>query len=350
MNSTKTAPVSSLGLLGKSLKKATGEALEVSLDLVIESDDNPRTIFSDLDLEQLAESIRSVGIQTPLGVWRNEDGKYVINHGHRRYRAARLVGLNTVPIVIGTQQGVLEKLVDNIQHSKMTPLEIGKAIQRIKKEQGVSYADFAKKSGKSPQWATYHVALVDMPYAIQKIYDLGICTDEQALNMLIRGYKKHENEIVKWLDSVVVDKVEIVSQLMIREFLAKLTTAETSVKEPKSKSVDGSKLVSADEESKSLVKPANAVSVDYSDLSDELESVNEPNKPVNSSDFQLEKSETETGKGEVKNDHQYNDKSSGTGKKILLEHRFGEEEFKSFKRDLDVWLESRGEGITVKVI
>ncbi len=112
----------------------------------------PRKSVNDETLEQLANSIREKGILQPLVVRRSEeDGFYDIIAGERRYRAARLAQLTSIPVVIKdvTPEEVLElALIENIQRKDLTPIEEAEAYMRLMEEYGLTQSELSKRVGK----------------------------------------------------------------------------------------------------------------------------------------------------------------------------------------------------------
>lgn len=112
----------------------------------------PRSEASDLELEDLADSIRSQGILQPILVRPLPDGRYEIIGGDRRWQAAKLVGLEEVPVIvknISDQEACAIALIENIQRKNLNPLEEAEALQRLHVEFKLSHEAVAKVVGRS---------------------------------------------------------------------------------------------------------------------------------------------------------------------------------------------------------
>ena len=112
----------------------------------------PRTTFADEALQELAESLRQVGMLQPILVRPRPDGRYEIVAGERRFRAAALAGLETVPAVVrhtGDDQLLTEALVENIHRADLSPLEEAAAYQQLLSDFGMTHEALAARLGKS---------------------------------------------------------------------------------------------------------------------------------------------------------------------------------------------------------
>ena len=149
-----------------------GTPLELPIDAVIEDPAQPRIYFSDDAIAHLAAQIRaspSQKIRSPISVQpKNADGKYVINHGARRYRATVLLGMATIPAFIDASHDDYDQLAENIQREDLTPLEIALFIKK-RMDLGEKKGAIAAKLGQHPSFVSEHVSLVDAPEFIQAL-------------------------------------------------------------------------------------------------------------------------------------------------------------------------------------
>ncbi|MEB0014484.1 ParB/RepB/Spo0J family partition protein [Glaciimonas sp. Cout2] len=146
---------------------SNGEPLELLLTDVIEDPNQPRKFFSEEAIESLATQIRASKVRSPISVKpMNVDGKYIINHGARRYRASIRAGKTTIPGFIDETHDDYDQLAENIQREDLAPLEIAMFIQkRIAK--GDKKGDIAVKLGQKASFVSEHLPLVDAPEFIQ---------------------------------------------------------------------------------------------------------------------------------------------------------------------------------------
>lgn len=125
---------------------------EVDIDLITPNPEQPRTNFQPEQLRELADSIREHGIIQPLIVSREADGTYQLVAGERRLQAARLAGLQHVPVVVRevVDSELLElAIVENVQRADLNPVEEAQAFRRLIDEYGLTQEEVAQRVGKS---------------------------------------------------------------------------------------------------------------------------------------------------------------------------------------------------------
>jgi ParB family chromosome partitioning protein len=143
---------------------------KLALDKVQPKSDQPRQYFDDTALNELAESIKNHGILLPLVVVA-EGEKYRIIAGERRWRAAKIAKLTTVPAIVRTlkQLEQLEiALVENVQRVDLSPLEQAVSIEKLHSEFNVSYEQIAKRLGKATSTVNNTVRLLQLPPKAQQ--------------------------------------------------------------------------------------------------------------------------------------------------------------------------------------
>src|SRR3989339_1210501 len=126
----------------------------------------PRKHFKPEELDQLAASIKEHGVLQPLLVVEKSDGGYELVAGERRWRASKLAGLPTVPVIIKklADQAKLEvALVENIQRENLSALEEAFAYKRLSQEFGLTQQEVADKVGKSRSAVANTTRLLDLP-------------------------------------------------------------------------------------------------------------------------------------------------------------------------------------------
>ncbi len=128
-----------------------------------------RSLIKSESLVDLVESIKEHGILEPLVVAKTPAGFQIIA-GERRWRAAKIVGLTTVPVVMKetSTQGMLEMaLVENVQREDLNPIERGQGLQRLIDEFSITLTELAKRIGKSPAYVSNSLRLLALPDAIK---------------------------------------------------------------------------------------------------------------------------------------------------------------------------------------
>jgi ParB family chromosome partitioning protein len=147
--------------------------LEVDLDLLEPNADQPRSVFREGKLEELAASIRSNGIVQPLLVRRMGD-RYQIIAGERRWRAAQRAGLAKLPVVVRDipDDRVLElSLIENIQRDDLNPIEEAQAYRRLMESLGLTQEDVARRVGRERSSVTNYLRLLKLPQEIQQMVE-----------------------------------------------------------------------------------------------------------------------------------------------------------------------------------
>jgi len=154
----------------------TGFAM-LPVDEIDANEQQPRVRFEQETMDQLAASIREVGILQPIAVMRIEDSdRYRIINGERRWRAARQAGLTEVPAVIRTvddERLLTEALIENLQREDLTPLEEGAAYKSLLEEYGLTHEQVADRVGKSRSAVTNAIRLLGLPAKIQALLETG---------------------------------------------------------------------------------------------------------------------------------------------------------------------------------
>lgn len=159
-----------------------GEVMRVSPDVIIANPRQPRNNFSDAELNELVLSVREYGIIQPLVVTKTAGG-YELIAGERRLRAARLVGLKEVPIVVreADDQEKLEiALIENIQREDLNAVELALGYKKLAEEFNLNQDQLAKKLGKSRPVVTNTLRILQLPQAIQDALINGEITEGHA--------------------------------------------------------------------------------------------------------------------------------------------------------------------------
>ena len=143
---------------------------EIAIDKIMSNPNQPRREFDQEALTELSNSIREIGIITPITLRQLGDGKYQIIAGERRWRAAKAAGLTTIPAYIRTveDEGVMEMaLVENIQREDLNAIEIALAYQHMADTIGMTQERISERVGKSRTSVTNFMRLLKLPAQIQ---------------------------------------------------------------------------------------------------------------------------------------------------------------------------------------
>lgn len=203
---------------------------ELEISLLQANPLQPRGIISPDSLQELVDSIREQGILEPIVVAETPAG-YQIVAGERRWRAAKILGLIKVPVVIKktTPQGMLEmSIVENVQREDLNPIERAQAYRRLIDEFGLGTNEVARKVGKSAPTVSNTIRLLSLPDAIKDALVAGVITEGHVRPLISLGDPKLMLELFKKIlkeNSTVRDTEE----------LARQAKGEIQQKEPRTK-------------------------------------------------------------------------------------------------------------------
>ena len=143
---------------------------DIELSLIEANPFQPRTRFEEESLKELASSIKELGIIQPVIIRHKSDGKYQLIAGERRFRAAGMIGMETIPAYIRTadDQALLEMaLVENIQREDLDAIEIGISYQRLMDECNLTQENLSDRIGKKRSTIANYIRLLKLPAEIQ---------------------------------------------------------------------------------------------------------------------------------------------------------------------------------------
>ena len=154
---------------------------EIAIDLIKPNPDQPRINFDEEALEELATSIRELGIIQPLTLRSAEAGTYMIISGERRYRAAKLAGLDTVPAYVRTANDselTEMALIENIQHEDLNAIEIALTFRKLIDQYNLTQERLSERIGKKRATIANFLRLLKLPAEVQlglrdKAVDMG---------------------------------------------------------------------------------------------------------------------------------------------------------------------------------
>jgi len=188
--------------LGKGLEALIPSAPgvnEVAVDSIVPNPMQPRQMLDQEALEELATSIREQGVVQPLVVTKVEGG-YQLLVGERRWRAARLAGLDVVPVVVrdvSPQQMLELALVENLQREDLNPLEAASAYNHLLEEFGMTQQQVADKVGKSRVTVTNTLRLLKLPAEVKEALLQGKITEGHARAMLSLRSEKAQLQVLR---------------------------------------------------------------------------------------------------------------------------------------------------------
>ena len=162
---------------------------EIEVRLIERNPSQPRKHFDDLSLHELANSIRTKGVLQPilLRPHPKKDNKFQIVAGERRWRAAKLAGLSTIPATVKEfdELELLEAgIIENVQRTDLNPIEEAEAFNTLKERFGHTQERLAKSLGKSRSYIANSVRLLDLPESVQQFVRSGQLTAGHARNLV----------------------------------------------------------------------------------------------------------------------------------------------------------------------
>ena len=153
------------------------EMAEVSIADITPNPLQPRRDFDEEALQELATSISELGVIQPITLKRQQDGKYIIISGERRWRASQIAGLETLPAYIrdvDDEDLHAMALVENIQRENLNAIEIALGMQRLVEECGLTQEAMAQKVGKKRSTISNYMRLLTLPSEVQLALKEGI--------------------------------------------------------------------------------------------------------------------------------------------------------------------------------
>ncbi len=160
---------------------------EVDINSIAPNPKQPREVFDQDLLNELAASIKEVGVLQPPVVRDLGNGKYELIMGERRLRASKLAGLTTIPVIVrATKDNELlrEALLENIHRSQLNPLEEGSAYQNLLNDFGYTHDELATKVGKSRPAISNALRLLNLPTSVQRRLAAGVLSAGHARALL----------------------------------------------------------------------------------------------------------------------------------------------------------------------
>lgn len=177
----------------------------LSLSALKPDPEQPRKFFDEAALAELVTSVRKHGILQPVLFRRDEHGQSVVISGERRFRAAEIAGLETIPAVFNENGNSAElSLVENLLRENLTPIEEAEALQRLKDEQGYTSEQVSDVIGKAPSTISEILSLNKLPGEVKEecrasssfsrraLVEIAKADTPEAMQELFEKYKKME--------------------------------------------------------------------------------------------------------------------------------------------------------------
>ncbi|MCM1544614.1 MAG: ParB/RepB/Spo0J family partition protein [Ruminococcus sp.] len=198
--------------------RPAGQVLLIPNEKIFPNPNQPRRIFDQGELVNLAISIRMNGILQPITVREVEKG-YELVSGERRLRASRLAGMAMIPCIVidvNSMKSAIFSLIENLQRQNLGYFEEAMAIERLMNEYALSQEEAAKRLGKAPSTVSNKLRLLSLPKAVQKVLLQNNLSERHARALL----RLDEEDIMPVLERIIDKKMSVTqAETFIEAFL-----------------------------------------------------------------------------------------------------------------------------------
>ena len=216
---------------------------EVAIANISPNPRQPRRIFDESAMAELVASIKSIGILQPPVVRKVAENKYELIMGERRFRAAKLAGLTSIPVIIRQtpdNELLREALIENIHRSQLNPLEEGAAYAQLLNDFGCTHDELALKLGRSRPLISNTIRLLNLPDAVQRKVAAGVISAGHARALL--GLTQ-ASDIEKLASRIIAEGLSVRAT---EEIIATLKPAGKTVKKSAAKGFSAAGLAAAE--------------------------------------------------------------------------------------------------------
>ncbi len=164
-------------IVGAKAVETSADILRIPIEMIEPNPFQPRMNFDEEALQELAESIKSLGLIQPITVRKVSVGHYQIISGERRFRACKVTGMDMIPAYIrdASEQAMLEMaIVENIQRENLDPIEVAMSYQRLIDECNLTQEQMAQRVGKKRTSVTNYLRLLNLPAKVQHDLKVGL--------------------------------------------------------------------------------------------------------------------------------------------------------------------------------
>ncbi len=175
--------------------------MNIPIQSILPNPEQPRRLFDEEALKELAQSIKENGIIQPVIVEEAGDKTYILQDGERRWRAARMIGLEEIPAIVisplngnGQEQRLVRALVANIQRQDLGPIEEAEAYQKLK-GLGWTLNQISVKTGKRVSWISSRMKLLDLEPEIQELIHTGKLSGDPRVYYALRRLADSQTRI-----------------------------------------------------------------------------------------------------------------------------------------------------------
>jgi ParB family transcriptional regulator, chromosome partitioning protein len=262
--------------LGRNASVSTGKPRDLPVVRIERDPDNIRKSFDEATVNQLAESIKSVGLLEAITVRRNIHKRdfFIISYGERRFRAVCLLGYSTIRAVIDDNFDPYGPAIENLQREDLHPLDIADFIEK-REAAGDSRITIAKRLGKPKSYISEIALLIKAPAAIREAFRSRRIPDIRSAYLLARQYDEDPAGVTSWLNGDSPITRRIVNRTLGKSNPSRSDTPESTPQAPPRHGADAWNSLAvqvAGREGTMVLKPghrANQATVQFADGSQE---------------------------------------------------------------------------------
>ncbi|MDY3363174.1 ParB/RepB/Spo0J family partition protein [Riemerella anatipestifer] len=206
LNAEKKATINTA--IDEGAKQIMGSIVEINIEDIYPNPNQPRTYFDEDALNQLAQSIKNLGVIQPITL-RKDGAKFEIISGERRYRASQIAGLKTIPAYIRlvNDQELLEMaLVENIQREDLDAIEIALTYQRLLEEIGMTQENLSQRIGKERSTITNYIRLLRLSPEVQGAIRTGAISAGHGRAIISLQDEKLQQEL---FDKIIKEQLNV---------------------------------------------------------------------------------------------------------------------------------------------
>ena len=211
------------------MPRSAGQVLLIPNEKIYPNPNQPRRVFDQQELVNLAISIRMNGILQPITVRETEKG-YELVSGERRLRASRLAGMVVVPCIVvdvTALKSAVFSLIENLQRQNLGYFEEGMAIEKLMNEFGLSQDEVARRLGKAPSTVSNKLRLLSLPKKAQQLLLENGLSERHARALL----KLNEEDVIPVLEKIIDKKMNVTqAEKYIDDLLAQRNTPKRTTK------------------------------------------------------------------------------------------------------------------------
>ena len=208
---------------------------EIPLKQIIPNTYQPRRQFDDVQLNELAQSIQVNGLLQPIIVRLNDDQKYEIIAGERRFRAVELLNWEKIPAIVrdySNQESAALALIENLQREDLNPIEEAQAYQQLEQMEQLPQKDLARKLGKSQSYVANKLRLLKLAQPVQQSIISGTISQRHGRALLNLSAKQQEEVLAKIMKRKLTVKA---TEKLVQQLQQPPTSATRQIRALKSK-------------------------------------------------------------------------------------------------------------------